>query len=83
MSEKWTAVVLDDVAWGEQWGWPDFLSVSLKGGDTEWRKYVPERTCHDISECEHSFRCSVCGATDLDFTKPTYCHGCGARVVST
>ena len=39
-----------------------------------------ERMCHNISTTS-SFRCSECDATDLDFDKPSYCHGCGAKVV--
>ena len=40
-----------------------------------------ERTCHNVSTTS-SFRCSECDAADLDFDKPSYCHGCGCRVVS-
>lgn len=39
-----------------------------------------ERTCHNVSTT-NNFRCSECDAADLDFDKPSYCHGCGARVV--
>lgn len=39
-----------------------------------------ERTCHNIN-ATGAFRCSECDATDLDFDKPDYCHGCGAKVV--
>ena len=40
-----------------------------------------ERTCHNVSTT-NNFRCSECDAADLDFDKPSYCHGCGAKVVS-
>ena len=39
-----------------------------------------ERTCHNVSTT-NNFRCSECDAADLDFDKPSYCHGCGCKVV--
>lgn len=39
-----------------------------------------ERTCENVSKT-NNFRCSECDATDFDFDKPSYCHGCGAKVV--
>ena len=33
-------------------------------------------------EIEPVVHCSECDATDLDFTSPDYCHGCGAKVVN-
>lgn len=39
-----------------------------------------ERTCKNISTT--IFRCSECDAADFDYDKPSYCHGCGAKVVS-
>lgn len=43
------------------------------------RGWVKERTCKNISTT--IFRCSECSAADFDFDKPSYCHGCGAKVV--
>jgi hypothetical protein len=37
-------------------------------------------TCRNVSTTGN-FRCSECDAVDLDFDKPTYCHGCGRKVV--
>lgn len=39
-----------------------------------------ERTCHNVSTT-NNFRCSECDAADFDFDKPSYCHGCGCKVV--
>lgn len=37
-------------------------------------------TCHNVSTTGN-FRCSECDAADLDFDKPSFCHGCGRRVI--
>lgn len=41
--EKWTTVLLPEIAWSWDDSWPDYLSVAH---DThgEWRTYVPEAT---------------------------------------
>lgn len=59
------------------------IMVKKNGHGDERRRYVPERTCHNVG-AEYSkagFECSECGAIDLDFVAPDFCHGCGARVV--
>jgi len=56
------------------------------------RKFVPERTCHDIKPQLPYFKCDVCGMADMGGReiwisdgfyrgqKPNYCPNCGARV---
>ena len=58
----------------------EVLFVLDEGGVTH---YLPEGagTCKNVSTTGN-FRCSECDAADLDFDKPTYCHGCGKKVVS-
>lgn len=62
--------------------WPEAVVVcrDQEGEQRERRRYVHERTCFDISG-SHVFACSNCDAQDHDYKNPSYCHGCGARVV--
>ena len=72
----------------ESRGFPSVLNV--KRGP-ELRRYVPERTCRNVSERPGEFECSECGATLyggdetgfwIDNGDLSYCPNCGARVVS-
>ena len=60
----------------------DRVVLHDENGEHPSMLFEPSRgTCHDVSESEHTFRCSKCDAADLDFKYPDYCHSCGAKVV--
>lgn len=72
--EKWTTVLLSEIAWPSDGTWPDSLSVALDI-DGEWRVYVPEAMlerdeCDDIGT--DRFVCSKCGCT-LDIEDAASC----------
>lgn len=78
--EKWTTVLLPDIAWNDD-DWPDYLSVS-HSIDGEWRAYAPERgECRDAAGSQMAFfSCSACGAT-TERKHPRFCFACGRKVV--
>ena len=68
---------------------PSVLNVRVDG---RLRRYVPERTCRNVSYDPLGFRCSECGAEDyMDGgvivwvdgcpQDASYCPNCGARVM--
>ena len=63
---------------------PPFIRLEGKRGDYE--VYVPERTCHNISDDPCWYECSSCKCTcSIDYLggglgSPNYCPSCGARV---
>jgi hypothetical protein len=68
--------------------WPKVLVMgrNRNDGTVERRRYVPERTCHQvITDCNDGLlppftaHCSECG-TEWGYT-PAYCPECGAKVV--
>lgn len=71
--------------------WPDAVVCYTQWTSTrrpyEERRYVPERTCHNLNEEWPSlFRCSECGYENSDTlcgsqASFNYCPSCGAKVV--
>lgn len=67
-------------SWDDEsdWTWHD---VACAMADAVDAATVGAGTCKNVSTTGN-FRCSECDAADLDFDKPTYCHGCGRKVVT-
>lgn len=53
--EKWTTVLLPEIAWGLDDGWPDYLSVA-HDAHGEWRTYVPEATLGNRTDLSKRLR---------------------------
>lgn len=77
---------------GGNWAgeWPAYVLVHHEGSVDDVR-YVPERTCRNVSPDPTGFRCSECGAEDYTSDSMTmwrdggpvdisFCPNCGARI---
>lgn len=64
--------------------WPEHVTVSHEGMREAGRRYVPERTCRNLSSIGWKFTCSECHSSIRpgESNMPSYCPSCGARVVS-
>ena len=77
----------------EKGEWPEFVDVGHEGS-CDGKRYLPHRTCHDVSYGDEEFRCSECGMpveVECDgfvlliggkTDNLRFCPNCGAMVVS-
>ena len=83
--KKGKAYTIKPARYGKSWGvlceCGAFLGYEYTEAEAiaRWNSRA-ERTCHNVSTT-NNFMCSECDAADLDFDRPSYCHGCGAKVV--
>ena len=93
LTERGVEYTTNDHLGAYETSWNGFTAMQLTPGAKLMMVFTPEqaivatlgnsraeRTCHNVSTT-NNFRCSECDAADLDFDKPSYCHGCGCKVV--
>lgn len=67
---------------GELRPWPDSVHV-VRGKTDEIRRYVPERTCHEVWNAKEQVHELSCCGRDAWLSGVYFCPMCGARIDSS